>query len=338
VRVRSPAEFYLKYLIVRAANPSFETIGNIFDELELDIVGEDYFKRVLERTVKPTPFHPKDKLHTRSQRFILKEGIHDIFFPDEHMRMALKVLETARAKEFVEAMILSHAPDIAIADGVSSYRGLPCSSKAIQHYKHYFWNIELLDATQMRALLNYRQEVVGSEGENASKEDKALHRAAKRASYLDPRRLAADLPWSPMTALMSQMRMGTMPGKLELATILEMARTFSSIRAAEASLYGSKDDSYKAMNFSIVAKNMTDILEKVVKPDENLQEDLRRIALRNDERSVPSIFELSDGKHTVDLQPIKGSHDDGLVTGRSEEEDGGGEEDPGGDVSFPGGG
>lgn len=339
MRVRSPAEFYLKYLIVRTNDATFKTIGKIFDELDLDIISEGYFTSLMERTVRPNPFYPKDRLHSRSQRFILKEGIHDIFFPDEHVRMALKILENPRAKEFVEAMILSHAPDIAISEFLCNRQGLLSSPRAIQHYKHYFWNVDLLDATQMRALLNYRQEVVGSEGESASKEDKAMHRAAKRASYLDPRRLAADLPWSPMTALMAQMRMGTMPGKMEIASIITMAQTFSAVRAAEASMYGSKDDSYKALNFSIVAKNMTDILEKVVKPDENLHEDLRKIALRNDDRPVPSIFQLSDGKHTVDLQPVKGSHDDGeLVAETSEDADGGGGEDPGDDVVFPGGG
>lgn len=336
MRVRSPAEFYIKYLIVRTENPSFDVIGKVLDELDLDIIGKEYFTRLAERCVRPVPFRPKDKLHTRSRSFILREGIHDIFHPDVSMKMALRMLETPRAKEFIEAMILTHAPHLAVADAIVRGYGIACTAKAVEHYKHYFWNVDLLDATQMRALLNYRQEVVGSEEESASKENKAMHRAAKRASWLDPRRIAADLPFSPMTALMSQMRMGTMPGKMELANILNTGLAFSLFRSTEAAMYGSKDDSYKAMNFSIAAKNMSDILEKVVKPDENLHEDLRKIALRNDERPVPSIFELSEGRHTVDLQPEKGSHDDGQpVGGGSEEEDGRVGQDPNGDDVVP---
>lgn len=320
MQLRSPAEFYIKYLVVKPENLSDQAIENILKELELDFIDTKYITALRERTTKPVPFYPKDRLHSRSQRFILKEGLHSIFFPDVNMKAALRVLETPRAKEFVEAMLLSRAPSAAIAGAVRSQRGIDCSAGAIDKYRHYFWNIDLLSSTQMRTLLIYRQELVGATGENASKQDRALHNAAKKAGYMDARRIASELPNSPMTALMTQMRMGAMPGKVELAKLVQMAQAFSIVRTAEATMYNSVQDSQKALNFSHVARNMTDILEKVVKPDEHLHEGLRKIGLRTDPLTPPTVHQLSDGSHTVDLQPPQVQNDDGEYVAGGDEE------------------
>lgn len=333
--LRSPCEFYIKYLIVHPDKYSNEAIGKVLDELGLDFISDAYVTSLRERHPPPNPFYPRERRHNASFRYILRHGLYEIFIPSDDMRAAVRILEMARAKEFVESMLLAHAPPAAIAAKVTKQRGVTCKAKAIELYKHYFWNIDLLDSTQFRALLNYRQETVGSEGEKASKEEKAQHRAAKKAGYMDPRKLAADLPYSPITALITQMRMGTMPNRAELAAILQQAQVVSALRAAEAAYYGSDQDSHRAANFAIVSKTMTDILERVVKPDENLNEELRKIGLRTDSRAMPTIFQLSDGKHTVDLLPAKGTDDDSTISGAGGEEDSSGIEDPDGDAGLP---
>jgi len=302
--LRSPAEFYLKYLIVHPDEYTDEQIKSICADAGLDSLGTTYLQDLRDRCVAPKPFYPNNALHIRSHRFLIKEGIRSLYHPDDNTRIALRVLRNPRAKEFVEAMILSHAPLLEIASAVVRYRGMHCTGPALEQYKKYFWNVDLLDSTQMRTLMHYRVEVSGATGENASKEDRALNAAAKKASYMDPRRLAADLPYSPVTALMSQMRMGAMPGKLELAQSVELVQAMAVLRAAEATLYGSLKDSITAKNFSDVARNMTEMLESIVKPDENLREQLHAIALRTDTAPIPSIHQLSSGAHTAELQPM----------------------------------
>lgn len=337
--IRSPAEFYIKYLLVHPDNHSNKSISKILDQLGLDFISDEYVTGLRDRLARPMPFYPKEGTHSPSQRFIIRHGLREIFRPGTDMKIALAILEYPRAKEFVESMLLSHAPPLAIAGAVSRSRGVATTKASIDLFRHYFWNTELLDSTQFRTLLTFRQEgggASGDEGEDKlSKAQMAMVRASKKAGYLDPRRLAADLPFSPITALMSQMRMGMMPSKMELANVLQQAQVASALKAAEASMYGSDMDSHRAANFAIVAKTMTDILEKVVKPDENLHEDLRKIALRTDPRGLPTIQQLSDGNHTVELQPVKGTHDDATISGGSDEEDGGGEEHPGSDAGLP---
>jgi hypothetical protein len=312
VRLRSPAEYYIKGLIVSPDNYTDDAIIEMLEERGLDALQAKYIKRLRTRLSRPNPFRPYETKpkHTASYHFVMREGIFDLFIQDASMKIAFRLLEIPRVKEFVETMVLSHAPDAAIASAIVRNQRIPCTPKAIERYRHYFWNIELLDSSQMRALLNYRQESTGSEDETATKEDKAEYRAAKKASWLDSRRLAADLPYSPVTALMAQMRMGVMPTNHDLAKTMILTRQFASMRTLEATMYGGERDSHRALNFSLVAKNMGEMLESVVRPDEALRQDLERISLKTDVAPVPSIHMLSDGRHTVDVQP-KESSDDG---------------------------
>jgi hypothetical protein len=319
--LRSPAELYIKYLLVHPDGYDNAQIIQICEDTGVDVLGERYLEWLRNRCDVPKPFYPNDTMHARSQRFLLREGLRPFFHPTDDLRVAFKILGTPRAKEFVEAMILSHAPIPEIAFAVTRHKGIACTQQAMEQYKKFFWNIEILDSTQMRTLLHYRQNLLLAE-DGSPKEDRALYDAVKKASYLDPRRLAADMPYSPMTALMTQMRMGALPDKMEIAKSVEMVRAIAVLRTAEAALYGSPKDSITALNFSNVARNMTEMLEVLIKPDEDLREQLQAVALRTENGPIPSIHQLSAGRHTVDVQPtVTKEHPNG--PGTSAPEDGG---------------
>jgi hypothetical protein len=300
VNLRSPAELYIKYLICHPDGFSDLLIKSALEELDILYVGDTYLASLRSRCVPPTPFRPHDPLHKKSHRFLIAENIRSLFMQTNDTKIAFKILEKPRIREFVESSILSYAPDAAIAVRATSY-GMRCTAGAISEYKKYFWNVDLLSATQMRTILNMEldQSVVDSD----AKDVKDRKRAMKRASYLDPRKLAADLPHSPITALMAQMRMGVMPNRMELGKILQQAQAMAGLKVLEATMFGSPQDSQTALNFSTVVRNMTEALETVIKPDEHLREQLQSIALRTESAPVPSIHQLSAGQHTVDIQP-----------------------------------
>jgi hypothetical protein len=133
--------------------------------------------------------------------------------------------------------------------------------------------------------------------------------ALKKARYNDPRVIAADLPASPLTALMSQMRMGFMPSSGQLSQVLETLRTAAAIRALEATLSGGPEDSARALNFAGVVRVATETLEQVARPDEELNQKLGALLLRTEPAPVPLIHQLSQGEHTVEMEPVtKASH------------------------------
>ena len=310
----SPAEFYLKYLVVHPANYSNDRIVDLCKRDQLDPLSDEYLEQLRSSCVAPVPFYPKDPLHVKSQRFLYREKLQQLFIPDDDMRIALRLVKRSRAKEFTESMILAGAPLDRIAAALGPHRGFPASTRAVEYFKHYFWNTDLLDSTEMRALLQLRVPVAP---ENASDAVKKATTAYGKAYKEDPRVLAAELPNHPLVAMMSQMRMGFMPRKVDLVGIIEAARTAATMRALEATFRDGPFDSKKALEFSTVAKTMSEMLETVVKPDERLREELSTIALKTEEGPVPYIHQLSGGSHTVEMSP-KAPNEQGREQSRSD--------------------
>ena len=317
---RSPCEYYLKYLVVHPEQYSNDRIREITNELQFDFVGKWYLDRLRATCIPPVPFYPSDPLHVPSQRFLMRERIQNLFLPNEDVRTAFKIVERPRLKEFVEAMVLAGAPDSAIARSLRENRNFPCTIQALERYRHYFWNTELVDSTDMRALLRLRVDAAGS---STDPEIQAQHGALQRAYYNDPRKVAAELPSTPVAAMFSQMRMGIMPGKLELVKVLEMSQAMSAGRALEAMMVAGPEDSSRAFNYANVLRIVTETLEHVAKPDEELQKTLSAITMKTEEKSVPTLSELTKGRHTAELEPLstsKPEQKDGDLVGPGREE------------------
>jgi len=297
---RSPAEKYLKYLILQGLEAD-EVVTRAQKE-HLDPLGEWYIQELEEGLNPPHPFYPKDQYHWPSQQFLLKEGLLKLFFPDEHTKIAWKILRTPRAKEFVEAMTLSGAPSEMIRESLTFRKNFKCTPEAIDQYKKYFWNLEFVDSTETKALLSMRVDApAGSNDSDIQKQHKHL----KAASYNDPRKVAASLPCSPLTALMSQMRMGVMPKRVDVARVFEAVRFSAGLRAVEATMSGEQYASERTRDFMLASKLAGELLETVVRPEDQLINELSSIALKTDEAPIPTLRQLSGGEHTVSVLPME---------------------------------
>jgi hypothetical protein len=284
---RSPAERYLKYLLLSGLEPD-EIIDRALFE-HLDPLGNWYLENLQEEMNPPDPFKPKDIEHVASQRYLLTSGVYRLFYPDRHTKIALKVLRTPRAKEYVEAMILSGAPDPVIEEALTHRKNFPSTVSSIKQYRYYFWDVELLDSTELRALLDIR--AAACSGSNDS--DIQNQFSAYRNSFFnDPRRVAARLPSSPVTAMMAQMRMGVMPVKVDMAKVFELVRAAAGLRAVEAAMSGEIHASEKARDFMLSAKLAGELLETVVRPEEQLINELATIALKTEDAPIPTLQEL----------------------------------------------
>src|ERR1700735_2810928 len=156
MRLRSPAEFYIKHLCV---HPNKYTTVDIKERLideGLDYISTDYIDRIRAKLTPPDPFRPEDQSHAPSFNFLIEHRINRSFMRDRPMKMALALVDTPRAKEFAEAMTLIQVPPSAIASFVTRHRGVYITPEALELYTHYFWNINLLTTTQMRQLLLLR--------------------------------------------------------------------------------------------------------------------------------------------------------------------------------------
>ncbi len=307
----SPAELYIKFLFIHLGLLE-ETPGTACDQVKqhllgehLDPISEQYLSWVRSKMVPPKPFEPKSKYHVPSQRFLTQQGILKLFFRDQPVKEAFNILHAARPKEFVETMILSEAPPAAIAKMVTKRYGLTVSAPGVCAYKTYFWNIDLVDSTEIRTLIRVR----GNPQTYNLNPLEPSYAALESASYNDPRRLAADLPNSPFGALLAQMRLGFMPSQLELAKVLQTTQHLAALRTMECAAEGGYKASSKAMEWSIVAKNVSETLNSVVTPEAGLRDQLQALLLKTDSSSIPVLAELSSGSHTVEIEaPAEEEH------------------------------
>lgn len=306
MRLRSPAEYYIKYLVVHPDQYETPVIKQRLIDEGLDFISDAYIDGLRAKLAPPSPFYPHDRNHKASFSFILRERINSLFQQDLSMKMALELLDTPRAKEFVETMVLIQVPFSAISAFVTKHRGVYCTPDALELYTHYFWNINLVDSSQMRALLELRVDLA----EEHIPELKGRKGVLKHAYYKDARTLAAELPYSPTTAMLVQTRLGLKPGKHDLALRMLEARDNAALNLVKAAQQDGPGDSQKFLNYAQGSRILEELLQMVVKPEDEMREQLRSIALRTETRPIPSIHQLSAGQHTVDVAPIKDTNHD----------------------------
>jgi len=298
---RSPAESFIKYLLLLPEKYSNKRVLEICQEHQIDALGNWYLNKLRQRLAPPLPFRPRDLDHGPSQSYLMLEALHRLFHPDEAGVQAFRMLDRPRVKEFIEAMTLVGAPHHAIAHGLIKTQNFPCKARDVQRFCHFFWDLSLLDSTETRALIDLRKSV--SE-QSEDDEIRGQSRSVKHAAWNDPRRIASDLPASPVTALLSQMRMGLMPSKLDLARVLNLSMQVMSMRILEAAITNGPKDSMKAADYANAMRQTRETLEGIVKPDEELQKQLRAISLRTDTYAPPLLQALSAGRHTAELTPL----------------------------------
>jgi hypothetical protein len=307
-RLRSPAEYFIRALIVHPDAYATEDIRQQVQNEDLDWLSNDYIDWVRTRIpVWPDPFYPFDRLHLPSSQFIYQEKINRAFHQDLAMKAAGELKDKPRVREFIESMMLAQVPHAAIAAYVGRVHRTYCTLEVLEVYKHYYWNIDLLDSDMMRVLLQWRVENAA----NNIPVFKGMLRALRGSYYKSARKIAADLPHSPAAAALAQMRLGMSGNQQDLQDILRDIRNVGSRRSLEAAYQDGPGDSQKAVNYMNLARGSEEMLQMTSNPQSQMLSQLESIALRTDPRALPHVKALSAGQHTVDLAPLKDpKHDD----------------------------
>lgn len=263
---------------------------------QLDFIGLPYLERLRTVCVPPTPFFPDDRMHRRSMRFLRKEMLYTMFHPDDVMQEAAGILDHTKAKETVESMLISQSHPAWICT-VLRRHGLDVSEAAISRYKHYYFNVDLVDSSELKALMIARLHHTDGNDADQSRISSAMTIVEKS----DARRSLA-MATSPMTAnIMNTLRLGLLPTSLDVSRLAEATRVAALSGALDVSLRGLPA---QGRDYAFIAKMMTEILESVGDPAGDLQEGLAKLAIETEKEEVPHIKQLTEGSHTLDLQPI----------------------------------
>jgi hypothetical protein len=292
----SPCDFYLRYLVTHPDNYGDNQIRNLVKLQHLDFLGMEHLGRLRAECAPPAPFYPEDQRHYLSQRFLTKERIYSLYHPDEDALCAITLLDHPRGKEITESMLVTGAEPLWICATLKRVQ-FSATTRAIELYKHFYFNTDLVDSTELRAILMLRSHIsVDTRDEDAKGYSEAYRTAAKA----DIASLTAASPLSPFARILNMMKLGIMPTGVQIARIATIARMASIVRAAEASLLGHPE---KARDFSLAGKILTELMESVGDVSGDLQRSLQGMVLDTDASEVPSMDQLTAGEHTVDLLP-----------------------------------
>jgi hypothetical protein len=306
---RSPCDLYLKYLIVHPDHLTDEAIERRAVAEQLDSGGRVHLTRLRSSCVPPRLFRPLDAFHDPSHRFLTKHNIRRLFFPDEHVETAFQILQAPRAKEFVEAMLLAEAPAIRIGQEVTRRFGVVCATEGINSYKRFFWDIDKLDTTERRTLIRMRA-VATDPVDEALRDDPmvrlremAYAGALEKAHYKDPRRIAVDLPSSPISSVIIQIYMGAEPSELDIGMLLHDTRRLAVLRANEEARGNMPGSAKRFRDWVAGLKDLKEIMEDSATPAQELEKHIQTLRLKTRPSSAPVLHQLSGGRHTIDLQP-----------------------------------
>ena len=296
----SPAENYFKYLVAHPNCYDNKYIEELAAQLKLDYLGDWYIQWLRERVLPPKPFYPENEEHGASFRFMQREGLYRAFQPDKYYDEALRILAKPRWRELVEAMACAGAPNDIIAHAVRVRMRGSMHEESIRLYKHFFWNIDLLESMEMRALLELRN------SGHLAKDDVSTQRqflAIRSLRHTDPRSVASRLPSTPLAGILAQMEMGVMPRKIDLGEVVERTLEAAILRTHAAVLQGGPMGAQLSAGFSMTAEAMGRLRQLVVNPEDKLREDLRKIGVATTSNKVPTVAQLTGGNHTVNVMP-----------------------------------
>ena len=294
---RSPCEAYLKYLIVHPDGFTDEQVRNLTEAQHLDYVGGPYMARLRAICIPPNPFYPENSAHMPSTRFLLKEKLEDIFRPDKDMRIATRLVDQPRAKDLIETMLITHASFVWIRTALKRI-GVEATIVSLELYRFYYFNLKILNADELKSILAMRGEPQSTSDPYEQRFNRHYAAAVADSESLQAARMAV----TPFAGIMQLMRHGIMPPNVEVNKLVAATRLAALVRTSD-SLHTNDPD--KARDYAFIAKMMSEIAQDVGDVEEGLQEGLTKLILKTDTRALPNIKELSDGSHTLDLQPIE---------------------------------
>jgi hypothetical protein len=291
---------FLKWTILK--NPKWTT-EDIIDECrahQLDWVSSAYLLGLKKTLKPPTSFRIGDKHHLPSYRFIVANGLTQICYKDRDAVCAFRMVKMPRVKEYIEALTLSGAPADAITRVLLKEKMVVCTKSAVERFRLFFWNLSLVDSTETRALLDMRVEQVAASGDP---EVASQYNALKNANWSDPRRIAANLPASPFTAAISQIKVGVLPQGLDRGRLLDTTIDVMALRILECALNNGPKDSMKASEYANALRIVREIKADLLPPQDQFEKELRAISLKYNTAPLVTIAEVTGGNVTQNILP-----------------------------------
>jgi len=143
---RHPNEYWLKYMIA-VSGASYKKVAETCDLYEFPKPSRAYFKRLSTQLLKtrPKPFRADSR---RAKNWLRRQRIMSIARSDENADSARSFLDDWRLRPVLSALLIAKMPISEIPKYCKEITGTLPKVKAVEYFKHYFWNVDLMSPAQ----------------------------------------------------------------------------------------------------------------------------------------------------------------------------------------------
>jgi hypothetical protein len=151
---RSPSEPFIKFLISQQEHEA-NTILRILEDFGLYGLGVSYVKR-LQALMEPFP-DPWDPIKDEvTKAYLKKHGIHDLWYPNAHVKEAYEILAASQLRADVEQLLLSPLRIEDVVARLNKHHEINLTIAGVRSFGHYFWNKKLLPMYEWVELMEDR--------------------------------------------------------------------------------------------------------------------------------------------------------------------------------------
>lgn len=299
---RSPAENYIKYLLLHPEGYTDEDIQVALQDAHLDYPGDRFVSRLRRRLRPPKPFYPMNPGHHPSFMFLVSQKLHKLFHPDDATAEAFRLLESPEAKKFIEAMYIVREPEHVMARRLEDM-GIKATERGLKRYQHIFWNLKNLDSNELYALISSRPEAMMDDD---SPMGRARVKAYKRLYYNDPRMLAISAGSRDLGAMAVMMRMGYMPDKIQVVRLLKAAQASLASKLVTESAGSGPQLPAAVRDMSVALRNVCDMLTEMGSATDDWRRDMQILAMETDGTEVLHYEDLPAGELPAPIEETAG--------------------------------
>ena len=306
---------WLQVLVLEGRSAAY--IARALENACLPPVSNDDLAAVQNGLRPPSPFDPRSPPDELFLAYADKLGLGPAFRGKPEWLRARKILNTSRAREFVEAALICAVPPDVLAKHIRACLHYDIPGDAIRLYESMFFDVSRFGRSQLRVLVQARarlavqQATCGGEDQNA----------AADALEADARSFAVTLPSHSLAWAAVMPRLGFSPAKPKLAKLVDSVVDAAALRLASLALRSGAGDAEIADRLASVVQKMSRVGAGIATPVEDLHASLGKFTTRHDTTPIPYIHDLvAEGEHfTVDTgPPAAGASDgaNGVETGR----------------------
>ena len=298
--IKSPSSNYIRYLLCQPTPMIDQAIRD-------DVVGRDLdfpstkLVQLLRRQLgaRPDPYIPADPTHQPSSRYLYQAGVRPLFFPDQHVKLAWELLDCRDAKTLIETALITHM-DLGTIKFLLERNGHRSTLRALELFRHYFFNLQDIDETMVRALMKKRGMTLPSDDPDEMMTAVAMETAIKR----DPRVNITYTGSKRVGQAMLLAQNGVTLQRVQVQKVVAGIRDAALFRAHDELSFGASGASERAKDYGLLAVQMVGVLEQLGSPDDEVAQQIRAFHLKKEQDQVPLLDDIvGQGSVTSDVMP-----------------------------------